>query len=153
MKVDEFFMKMLIPDNLIYEGIENLKNIPCDCDVDSQRFLIRLSGPFQELTGEVFGWNKKDLQERAPSPVGGKIMFRCNAMISFEAMEGDKYKITDLSFFIPSFPGWFPIISGGQWAEPVCRHTTEELKMIAEFEAEIDARSSKKKNNKKYCSE
>ncbi|WP_431263015.1 hypothetical protein ACQ859_23525 [Roseateles chitinivorans] len=138
-------LEMIFPDDLLHQSFIGLPNIPCVCRLDASGFEIRIIEPLPCLTGVLKGWERSKLELRAPMSTGGAVSYNCHGQISIELTAPGVFNVKDFSLFIRAFPGWFPIVRAGTWAEPVCMNTPEELQLLAEIEAGLMARSGKKK--------
>ncbi|WP_423600971.1 hypothetical protein [Roseateles sp. MS654] len=137
-----------VPADFRYQNLLTYEGVPCICLVNTDGFRMSFVEPLPPMSGWVQGWQLAQLELRAPVPVGGGIFYRCNGQVSVQPLDSGRFRILSLSFFIQAYPGWFPILVDGTWCEPVCRHTAEELKLMAEIEAEFDGRGLRRKKGK-----
>ncbi|WP_169806117.1 hypothetical protein [Roseateles chitosanitabidus] len=142
---ESFIWRVEVPGSLLHHGLFKCEDIPCVCRVDESGFSVSVVAPLPQMKGPVEGWDRKQLELRAPAMGGSHVTFNCPGLISVKHLDGDRYQIRKLSFFVIGYPGWFPIVENEVWAEPVCQNTPEELEFLADIEAEIEMRRTKKK--------
>lgn len=143
------FLHIEIPRNLRSEGMLGQKNIPCFCRIGGGKgFDLLFQQPLPEATGRVEGWDCALIDERAPAGAGGQYTHYCFGVVTLERVDVNVYRIIDLSFFQEIYPGWFPIITGGEWSTPVPRKTPEEIAEMEEFDASFKPRKLNKKQKK-----
>jgi len=135
LQIKTMYLTILLPDNLNTESMLRQPNIPCFCKKGGGKLELSFHHPLPEATGFIHDWDSEKIDQRAPAGGGGAYTHYGFAMVTLRRIDKDNYNILDLSFFETNYPGWFPIIRDGEWAEPVSFHTPEELAEIARVEA------------------
>ena len=103
------------PDNLITASLLQQRNIPCICRV-STIFEISFQSPLPEAAGTVDGWDRKEIDDRAPAGAGGKYTHYALSQVTLKIVAPNQYQINDLAFFNRTV-GWCPIVVDGELSE------------------------------------
>lgn len=128
------YLNIVLPQNLGTQLMLDRPHIPCFCKIGGSKFELSFHDPLPEATGLIYEWDIKKVDQRVPAGAGGAYTHYCFATVSLKRTDRNQYKIIDLTFFKTSYPGWFPIIQDGEWAEPVSLHTPEEQAEIARID-------------------
>lgn len=139
------YIRINFPDDLRTEMMLELNHIPCFCKVKGASFELSFAEPLPTGSGIVYEWSIEKIDERAPAGAGGEFVHFCFGTVTLEPIAENTFQIVDLSFFKTSFPGWFPIVVAKEWADPVRRHTAEELAEIEKDEVQFSQMKLPKK--------
>lgn len=129
------YLNIVLPDNLGTELMLNVSHIPCFCKKGGGKFELSFLHPLPEATGLIHDWDAAKIDQRAPAGAGGIYTHYGFGTVTLEKIDKENYKIIDLSIFKTTYPGWFPIIKDGDWAEPVAANTPEEMAEIERLDS------------------
>ena len=131
----KMYLNIILPENLYTKSMLELAHIPCFCKKGGGKLELSFLHPLPEATGLVCDWESEKIDERAPAGAGGIYTHFGFATVTLKKIDKENYTIVDLSFFETCYPGWFPIVKDGEWAEPVSINTPEEMAEIKRLDA------------------
>lgn len=92
-----------------------LRDIPCVCKVMlDEDFYVIFNEPLFDVSGFMSEFDKKEIDSRFPALTGGLVTQYCNAMISVERINDEKFHVVNLKFF-HSLDGWVSLIEYGDF--------------------------------------
>lgn len=108
-------LNIKLPTNLFAIDTIGLRDIPCVCKVmlDGDFYVI-FNEPLFDASGFMSEFDKKEIDSRFPALTGGSVTQYCNAAISVERINDDKYHVVSLKFF-HSLDGWISLIEHGDF--------------------------------------
>lgn len=109
-------LNIAFPNNMVAGDLVRQERIPCMCKV-AEDFEIHFSEIIPDTVGVVTGWDRRELEIRAPAGAGGEYTHYSFGMITIKEISLGIYKILELEMFNRSF-GWCHVISGGEYAAP-----------------------------------